>query len=231
MRLDKYLANSGVGTRSEVKRLIKDKRVKVNGEIVRSDSFNVDETKDVVLFDDLEVRYKKFYYILLNKPQGYVSAVIDNVYPPVMDLLPEFQFANLFPVGRLDVDTTGALLLTNNGDLAHKLLSPKSHVDKTYAVEVNKKLDPKLIEAFKNGIELDGELTLPADLVINSDQNAELTLHQGKFHQVKRMFKKFGYEVTKLSRKSFSFLTTEGLEIGEYRELTLEEEKKLERIV
>lgn len=231
MRLDKYLANSGVGSRSEVKRLIKDKRIKVNGELIRSESFNVDETKDVVLFDDLEVRYKKFYYVLLNKPQGYVSAVIDNVYPPVLDLLPEYQFANLFPVGRLDVDTTGALLLTNNGDLAHKLLSPKYHVDKTYAVEVDKKLDPRLIDAFKNGVELDNELTLPADLIIINDKNAELTIHQGKFHQVKRMFKKFGYEVTKLSRKSFSFLTTEGLKLGEYRELTLEEEKKLETIV
>ena len=231
MRLDKYLANSGVGSRSEVKRLIKDKRIKVNGELIRSESFNVDETKDVVLFDDLEVRYKKFYYVLLNKPQGYVSAVIDNVYPPVLDLLPEYQFANLFPVGRLDVDTTGALLLTNNGDLAHKLLSPKYHVDKTYAVEVDKKLDPRLIDAFKNGVELDNELTLPADLVIMNDKNAELTIHQGKFHQVKRMFKKFGYEVRKLSRKSFAFLTTEGLELGEYRELTLEEEKKLETIV
>ena len=231
MRLDKFLANSGVGSRSEVKRFIKDKRVKVNGEIVRSESFNVDETKDVVEFDETKVRYKKFYYILLNKPQGYVSAVIDNVYPPVLDLLPEYSFANLFPVGRLDVDTTGALLLTNNGDLAHKLLSPKYHVDKTYAVEVDKKLDSKLVEAFKNGVELDGELTLPADLVIINDKNAELTLHQGKFHQVKRMFKKFGYEVTKLSRKSFAFLTTEGLGLGEYRELTLEEEKKLETIV
>lgn len=231
MRLDKFLANSGVGSRSEVKRFIKDKRVKVNGEVVRSDSFNVDENKDSVFFDDLEVKYKEFYYILLNKPQGYVSAVIDNVYPPVLDLLPEYQFANLFPVGRLDVDTTGALLLTNNGDLAHKLLSPKYHVDKTYAVEVDKKLDPKLIEEFKKGIELDGELTLPADLVIIDDKTGELTIHQGKFHQVKRMFKKFGYEVTKLSRKSFAFLTVDDLELGEYRELTLEEENKLHGIV
>lgn len=231
MRLDKFLANSGVGSRSEVKHFIKDKRVKVNSEVVRSDSFNVDEKKDIVFFDDLEVRYKEFYYILLNKPQGYVSAVIDKVYPPVLDLLPEYRFANLFPVGRLDVDTTGALLLTNNGDLAHKLLSPKYHVDKTYAVEVDKKLDPKLIEAFKNGVELDGELTLPADLVIMNDKNAELTIHQGKFHQVKRMFKKFGYEVVKLSRKSFAFLTVDSLKLGEYRELTLEEENKLERIV
>ena len=227
MRLDKYLANSGVGTRSIVKRLIKDKRVKVNGEIVKSDSFNVDETKDIVLFDDLEVKYKEFYYILLNKPQGYVSAVIDNVYPPVTDLLPEYKFANLFPVGRLDVDTTGALLLTNDGDLAHKLISPKYHVDKEYAVEVDKKLDNSLIKEFKKGIILDGELTMPADLVIVDDRHATLTLHQGKFHQVKRMFKKFGYEVLSLKRIAFDFLTTDGLALGEYRELTPEEEERL----
>ena len=231
MRLDKFLANSGIGTRSEVKRFIKDKRVKVNGEIVRSDSFNVNESQDVVLFDDLEVKYKEFYYVLLNKPQGYVSAVIDNVYPPVLDLMPEYAFAKLFPVGRLDVDTTGVLLLTNDGDLAHKLISPKYHVDKVYAVEVDKKLDQKLIETFKNGIELDGELTLPADLVIINNKKAELTLHQGKFHQVKRMFKKFGYDVVKLERKAFAFLTTDGLGLGEYRELTSEEENKLKQIV
>lgn len=227
MRLDKYLANSGVGSRSEVKRLIKDKRVKVNGEIIRSDSFNVDEHKDIVLFDDLKVQYKEFYYILLNKPQGYVSAVIDNVYPPVTDLLEEYKFVNLFPVGRLDVDTTGALLLTNDGDLAHKLISPKYHVDKVYKVTVDKKIDPKLVELFKNGIELDEEKLMPADLVILNDKEAELTLHQGKFHQVKRMFKKFGYEVLTLERIAFDFLTTKGLALGEYRELTLEEENKL----
>ena len=231
MRLDKYLSNSGIGTRSEVKRLIKDKRIKVNGEIVHSDSFNVDENKDIVLFDDLEVKYKEFYYILLNKPQGYVSAVIDNVYPPVTDLLPEYSFAKLFPVGRLDVDTTGALLLTNDGELAHKLISPKYHVDKVYEVEVNKKIPGNLQEFFKNGIELDGELTLPADLKIVDDMHAELTLHQGKFHQVKRMFKKFGLEVVKLNRKAFAFLTVDDLELGEYRELTLEEENKLKSIV
>ena len=227
MRLDKFLANSGIGSRSEVKRIIKDKRIRVNGEIIKSDSFNVDETKDVVLFDETEIKYKKFYYVLLNKPQGYVSASTDNVYPPVTDLLPEYRFANLHTVGRLDVDTTGALLLTNNGDLTHKLISPKNKVDKVYEVEVDKKIDRNLKEIFKNGIELDGELTLPADLLIIDDKHAELTLHQGKFHQVKRMFKKFGYEVVKLNRKSFAGLTVEGLGLGEYRELTIEEEKGL----
>ena len=230
MRLDKFLANSGVGTRSEVKRLIKDKRVKVNGEIVKSDSFNVDETKDVVLFDDLEVKYKKFYYVLLNKPQGYVSAAIDIVYPPVTDLIPEYAFAKLNPVGRLDVDTTGVLLLTNDGDLAHKLISPKYHVDKVYEVEVDKKLDSKLVEVFKKGIELDGELTMPAGLIIMDDKHAELTLHQGKFHQVKRMFKKYEYNVLGLNRKAFAFLTVKDLKLGEHRELTLEEEKKLKSL-
>ena len=227
MRLDRFLANSGVGTRSEVKRLIEDKRVKVNGEIVRSDSFNVDETKDIVLFDDLEVKYKEFYYVLLNKTKGYVYAAIDNVYPPVTDLIPEYAFAKLNPVGRLDVDTTGVLLLTNDGDLAHKLISPKYHVDKVYEVEVDKKLDPKLIEAFKQGIELDGEMTLPAELIIKDDKHAELTLHQGKFHQVKRMFKKFGYNVLSLNRKIFAFLTVDDFKLGEHRELTLEEEMRL----
>lgn len=229
MRLDKFLANSGIGSRSVVKRYIKSKRVKVNGEIIKDDSFSVDETKDIVLFDDLEVKYKKFYYILLNKPQGYVSATIDNIYPPVTDLLPEYKFVKLFPVGRLDVDTTGALLLTNDGDLAHKLTSPKYHVNKVYEVEVDKKLNPKLISIFKNGIELDGELTLPADLVIINDKKAELTLHQGKFHQAKRMFKKFDYEVVSLSRKSFSFLKVDDLKLGEYRELSEEEEKLLKQ--
>ena len=227
MRLDKFLANSGIGSRSEVKRIIKDKRIKVNGEIIKSDSFNVNETKDVVLFDETEIKYKKFYYILLNKPQGYVSASTDNVYPPVTDLLPEYRFANLHTVGRLDVDTTGALLLTNNGDLTHKLISPKYKVDKVYEVEVDKKIARNLEEIFKNGIELDGELTLPADLLIIDDKHAELTLHQGKFHQVKRMFKKFGYEVVKLNRKSFAGLTVEDLGLGEYRELTKEEEEEL----
>lgn len=229
MRLDKFLANSGVGTRSEVKRLIKNKRVKVNGEIIKNDSFDVDETKDIVVFDDLEVKYKKFYYVLLNKPKGYVSATIDNVYPPVTDLIPEFAFAKLNPVGRLDVDTTGALLLTNDGDLAHKLISPKYHVDKVYEVEVDKKLDSKLIDLFKKGIELDGELTMPADLVLLNEKHSELTLHQGKFHQVKRMFKKFGYNVISLNRKAFSFLTVDDLALGEHRELTPEEEARLKQ--
>lgn len=231
MRLDRYLANSGVGTRSEVKKLIHKKLVTVNGILAKSDSLSIDENNDEVRVDGELIKYQEFYYVLINKPQGYVSAVEDNVYPPITDLIPEYDFAKLYPVGRLDVDTTGTLLLTNNGDLCHKLLSPKYHVDKTYFVTVEGIIKKSLIESFKNGIMLDNELTLPAELKIISDNEAELTIHQGKFHQVKRMFQTFGLKVIKLDRKSFAFLNHEDLSISEYRELTTEEVNKLIELV
>ena len=227
MRLDKYLANSGIGSRSEVKAFIKSKLVKVNGEVTKSESLNVEPGKDIVFFRDLEVEYKEFYYFLLNKPKGYVSATNDNVYPPVTDLLPEFSYLDLFPVGRLDVDTTGVLLITNDGELAHKLISPKYEVNKKYSVKVDNFLDKKLIKAFKDGVLLDGELTLPGELVILDKTTCELTIHQGKFHQVKRMFKLFGYDVIELDRKEFAGINHDGLKQGEYRELSKEEIIKL----
>ena len=169
--------------------------------------------------------------MLLNKPKGYVSACEDNVYPPVTDLISEYDFAKLFPVGRLDVDTTGTLLLTNDGKLCHRLLSPKYHVDKTYKVKTDYDIKNELIEAFEKGIMLDNELTLPAKLKIISNREAELTIHQGKFHQVKRMFLKYSLKVMELDRKSFAFLNHEDLEIGEYRELNKDEVQKLKDIV
>lgn len=231
MRLDKYLANSGIGTRSEVKTLVKKKLIKVNGEIIKSPSINVDENKDVVTYDDQPVIYKEFYYVLLNKPKGYVSAVEDNLHPPVTDLVSEFAFANLFPVGRLDIDTTGTLLLTNDGDLCHKLLAPKYHVDKTYSVTTDLEISSRLVKKFKEGIILDGELTLPGDLVILDANHAELTIHQGKFHQVKRMFQHFGLKVLELDRKTFAFLDSRGLELGQYRELEDKEIESLKALV
>lgn len=231
MRLDRYLANSGLGTRSEVKAFIKKKIVKVDGEIARTGSLIIDENVNKVYVNDELVEYREFHYVLLNKPEGYVSAVEDNVYPPVTDLVPEYSFAKLFPVGRLDVDTTGTLLLTNNGTLCHKLLAPKYHVDKTYYVETDRDIDPKMIHAFKEGIELDGEKTLPGELVILDKRKAELTIHQGKFHQVKRMFQHFGLMVIKLDRKSFAFLNHEGIEKGQYRVLSDEEIEQLLEIV
>lgn len=231
MRLDKYLANSGIGSRSEVKQYIRKGRIKVDDEIVKSSSLNIDENKNKIYFDDVLVDYHEFYYVLLNKPKGYVSACEDNVYPPVTDLIPEYDFAKLFPVGRLDVDTTGTLLLTNDGKLCHRLLSPKYHVDKTYHVITDYDIKEEMIKDFEEGIILDGELTLPAKLTILGKREAELTIHQGKFHQVKRMFLKYSLKVMELDRKSFAFLNHEDLEIGEYRELNKDEVQKLKDIV
>ena len=231
MRLDKFLANSGIGSRSEVKNYIRKGRIKVDGEIAKSSSINIDENINKISFDDEIIDYHEFYYVLINKPKGYVSAVTDNVYPPVTDLVTEYQFAKLFPVGRLDVDTTGTLLLTNDGKLCHRLLSPKYHVDKTYHVITDYDIKEEMIKDFEEGIILDGELTLPAKLTILGKREAELTIHQGKFHQVKRMFLKYSLKVMELDRKSFAFLNHEDLEIGEYRELNKDEVQKLKDIV
>ena len=231
MRLDKFLANSGIGSRSEVKNYIRKGRIKVDGEIAKSSSINIDENINKISFDDEIIDYHEFYYVLINKPKGYVSAVTDNVYPPVTDLVTEYQFAKLFPVGRLDVDTTGTLLLTNDGKLCHRLLSPKYHVDKTYHVITDYDIKEEMIKDFEEGIILDGELTLPAKLTILGKREAELTIHQGKFHQVKRMFLKYSLKVMELDRKSFAFLNHEDLKIGEYRELSKDEVQKLKDIV
>lgn len=223
MRLDRYLSNSGIGTRKEVKQYIKKGLVKVNDKIIAQDSFNVDEYQDDIYFQDEKIEYHEFYYVLLNKPQGYVSATNDNVYPPVTDLVSEFAFAKLFPVGRLDVDTTGTLLLTNNGTLCHRLLAPKFHVDKKYFVETDYKIQSHLIEAFEKGIILDDEMTLPAKLEIIDDTHAYLTIHQGKFHQVKRMFEYINNKVIYLKRMEIKDIKLdENLKPGEYKEINLD---------
>lgn len=231
MRLDRFLANSGLGTRKEVKNYIKKGYIKVNDQIIKSDSFDIDEYQDEIYYLDEIIEYHKFYYVLLNKPQGYVSATNDNVYPPVTDLVSEYSFANLFPVGRLDVDTTGTLLLTNDGTLCHQLLSPKYHVDKKYFVTTDYPIKKEMVEAFKKGILLDGELTLPGNLEIIDETHAYLTIHQGKFHQVKRMFSYFGLMVISLDRTEFAFLNCNNLERGQYRLLTKDEIKELQLLV
>lgn len=230
MRLDKYLASAGKGTRRTVKEYIKKGQVTINDQTIRDDSYQVDETNDVVTLFSEVVDYQKFYYILLNKPEGYVSATTDKIYPPVTDLVSEYDFANIVPVGRLDVDTTGVLLLTNDGQLNHRLLAPKFHVDKTYYIETDFPIDKKMIAAFKEGIILDGEKTLPGALEIIDEKKAYLTIHQGKFHQVKRMFQYFSLKVLTLDRVKFAFLTYEGLNRGEYRLLNKEEIYKLKKL-
>lgn len=220
MRLDKYLSNAGIGTRKQVKQIIKDGHVVVDSKIVLDYSSEVNFHSKIYVNDKL-VNFKEYYYVLLNKPKGYISATYDNYHKVVLDLIPEFKIYNLAPVGRLDIDTTGVLLLTNNGTLSHALLSPKKHVNKEYLAEVNHPLVPTLIDEFKNGITLDdGYKCLPAELKIIDNFHAKITINEGKFHQIKRMFKTFDYEVIELQRTKFDELTCDGLKIGEYRELT-----------
>lgn len=232
MRLDKYLADMQIGSRKEVKAFIKKGLVTVNEQVIKSDKFQVDETKDIVKFEEEVIRYQKEFYYLLNKPQGVISATIDDYEETVLDLFSDEDYReDLFPVGRLDKDTEGLLLITNDGALSHRLLSPKRHVPKEYYVEVKGCLTKEDQEKMAAGLKIDGgEICLPADLKIlavdESSQcsSAQLILHEGKFHQVKRMMQACGKTVTYLQRIRMGNLTLpEDLSLGEYRSLTAEE--------
>ena len=227
MRLDKFLSNNGFGSRNDVKLLIKKQNVYINDTLIKQADYSFEPTKDIVKVNDQIVKYKEFYYFLLNKPKGYISATEDYKQNTVLDLLPEYSHLDLFPVGRLDKDTTGTLLITNDGQLAHALLSPKKHVDKVYIATLDKDIPSSIINDFEKGIILDNELTLPAKLEILEHNVAKVTLHQGKYHQVKRMFSHFGLEVIELHREKFAFLTVDNIPLGTYRELTLEEEQQI----
>ena len=227
MRLDKFLSNNGFGSRKDVKLLIKKQNVYINDTLIKQADYSFEPTKDIVKVNDQIVKYKEFYYFLLNKPKGYISATEDYKQNTVLDLLPEYSHLDLFPIGRLDKDTTGTLLITNDGQLAHALLSPKKHVDKVYIATLDKDIPSSIINDFEKGIILDNELTLPAKLEILEHNVAKVTLHQGKYHQVKRMFSHFGLEVIELHREKFAFLTVDNIPLGTYRELTLEEEQQI----
>lgn len=230
MRLDKFLKEVGLGSRSEVKKIIKEKLISVNGKIITSSDLNIDENHDLILFKGNKLHYQEFYYFLLNKPQGYLSATEDKNQPTILDFFKDYQHLNLFPVGRLDKDTTGVLIITNDGDLAHNLISPKYHVDKVYIATLDKEVDINIKDIFENGILLDNELTLPCKLEKLSNNICKVTLHQGKYHQVKRMFEYFGYKVIKLHREKFAFLSLDQLKSGEFRPLSNIEIKKLKEM-
>jgi 16S rRNA pseudouridine516 synthase len=235
MRIDKFLSNMGFGSRKEVKILLKSKAVEVNGEMVRDPKIHVHAENDEVTVGGEPVEYTEFIYLLMNKPPGVISATEDKYDQTVIDLLEDNEkHFEPFPVGRLDKDTEGFLLLTNDGKLAHELLSPKKHVDKTYFAEVSGEVTEEDVEAFKRGVMLeDGYTTKPAHLVIlNSGavSEIELTITEGKFHQVKRMFESVGKEVTYLKRLSMGPLELDpGIELGHYRHLTEEELDKLKQ--
>ena len=231
LRLDKMLAHCGYGSRKEVKSYIRKGEVIVNGEIIRDDDYKVDSDKDEVIVFDENVNYHELVYIILNKPEGVVSATYDPHKETVSDLVSEYASYKVFPVGRLDIDTTGLLLITNDGMLCHNLLAPKSHVDKKYYVEFDGEFKEEYYESFKNGITLDdGYVTLPGNIEITGEQKAIVTIHEGKFHQVKRMFLALNMKVTHLKRITFgSLLLDENLKEGEYRLLTEQEVTMLKK--
>ncbi|MDE7095678.1 MAG: rRNA pseudouridine synthase [Anaeroplasmataceae bacterium] len=231
MRLDKLLAHMGYGSRKEVKTFIRKGYVLVNGETVYDDDAKVDEENDEILILNESVEYQKQIYLLLNKPKGYVSATFDPKEPTVLDLIEENQ-KGLFPVGRLDKDTTGFLLITNDGKLAHELLSPKHHVAKTYELTFTGEFKETYLEQFKEGIVLeDGYLCKPADFTLLEPHKGRITIYEGKFHQIKRMMQALGMEVTSLKRLSFGNLELpKDLEEGKYRPLQKEEIELLRAI-
>ena len=235
MRLDKLLAHSGLGTRKEVKKLLKKKVVEVNEKIIVDPKTHVDPDVDNVTIGGDPILYQEFVYFMLNKPQGVISATEDMVHETVVDLLePQDSLQEPHPVGRLDIDTEGLLILTNDGKLTHRLLSPKHHVDKTYYAEVDGLMTEDDIETFQKGITLVDEfeeyVTMPAVLKIletNEEvgtSKVEITIQEGKFHQVKRMVQSVGKTVTYLKRLSMGELKLDPmLELGAYRPLTEDE--------
>lgn len=229
-RLDKVISNLGYGSRKDVKSFVKKGIVEVDGIVVKDNGMLVDPEKSIIKINGEELLYRKYIYLMMNKPDGVISATHDNRDETVIDLLAlDHQVFEPFPVGRLDKDTVGLLLLTNDGELNHRLISPKWHVDKIYYAKINKKVDEKDITAFKNGITLDdGYKCLEAKLEIltSTDEGSEvrITIQEGKFHQVKRMFEAVDKKVVYLKREEFGGLLLDpDLEEGEYRELTDEE--------
>jgi 16S rRNA pseudouridine516 synthase len=229
MRLDNFLNKALNVSRSEASKIIKSKKIQVNGEVVVKKDYYIDEQKDIIKYNDEILEYKEFIYIMLNKPKGYLSATKDLKDKTVIDLLNINR--EVFPVGRLDKDTEGLMLLTNNGKYAHLLTSPNHHVIKKYYVEIMHPVTEEEINLFCNGLEIrDGKdelyITKEAKLEVINDLSCYVYIHEGKFHQIKRMFEKIDNKVTYLKRVKFGEIELDpSLELGQYRELTIEEIK------
>lgn len=219
-RIDKLLVQGGVGSRRDVQKIIRDGRVQINGEICKKPETKVNENSDEIAVDGQAVNCEKYVYIMMNKPAGVVSATVDNRDKTVIDILPrEMKRNGLFPAGRLDKDTEGLLIITNDGDFAHRMLSPKKHVDKTYIAELDKPITEEIVRKFKDGVIFaDGTKCLSAKLEIGESVDKRIgivTICEGKFHQVKKMFEVFGIKVVHLKRISVGQLYLDGnLPIG-----------------
>ena len=222
IRLDSYIQKSLDISRKDAKALIKSKQISVNGSICLKDDIKINEAVDIVFWGEKKLIYEQFVYYMLNKPQGVISATQDNFQKTVVDLIDTKK--EIFPIGRLDIDTTGLLILTNDGELSHELLSPNHHVDKVYNVELDGEIDSEKVKLLEAGIPLDGKITKEAKIEILNKNRCNITIHEGKFHQVKRMFKYVGLNVISLKRISFGPLKLDNnLALGEYRHLTNDE--------
>ena len=230
MRLDKFIVEAGLATRTEVSKYAKAGAISVNGVVVRRASGHIDPVTDRVTLHGKEVIWREFTYIMLNKPDGYVSATDDGKFPTVVELLPEeLQRIGLFPCGRLDKNTLGLMLLTNNGPLAHKLLSPKNHVDKKYRFTVKFPINESDVAKLQSGVDIGGYVTAPCKVEMIDEKNGFITLTEGKYHQIKLMAEAVHNQITYLERVSFGpLLLDTSLARGEWRHLTAEEESALE---
>ncbi len=226
MRIEKYLADMSLGTRNDIKKLIREQRITVNGQIVTKAGLQVSET-DEIRVDGNIVTYINYEYYLLNKPAGYLCTLDDS--PNVCQLV-NSRRKDLFPVGRLDKDTEGVIIITNDGQLAHHLISPRSNINKTYYVETDKPIAENAAEIFAQGIRFAEFTSLPAEYKPLSETSGLITIQEGKYHQVKRMFEHIGTTVTYLNRIRFAFLEAEDLAKGEYRPLTDQEIEKLKAL-
>lgn len=225
IRIDKLISNQTNYSRKEIKNLIKQKRIKINNIVIDKSDIKVEENKDIILVDDKELTYKKYVYLILNKPKGYISSTEDKINKTVIDLVPEkYQHRNLFPAGRLDKDTTGLILITDDGAFAHNILSPKKHIKKTYKVVIDKEITEEMIDLFKRGLPLKDEICKEAVLEKIDSNTGIVILTEGKYHQIKRMFKYFDSEVIELQRIGLgNYYLTNNFKEKECKELTEEE--------
>lgn len=228
-RIDAIISMQTEYSRKDVKKLISQKRVYVNGEFVSKSDIKIDEEKDVISIDGKEINIQKNIYLILNKPMGYISATEDRRMPTVLDLIDEkYIHRELFPAGRLDKDTTGLMIITDDGNFAHNILSPKKHIKKIYEVTIDIPTTEKMVQDFKEGIDLNDGKCKTAIMQITGEYTANVTLTEGRYHQIKRMFGCFGAKVTKLHRVQMGNLKLPtNLKLGESRELTEEELEKI----
>ena len=232
-RIDKVIASQTKYSRKDVKELVRNKRVVVNGIIISKPDIKVDSAKDVILVDGEELKVKKYVYLMLNKPKGYISATVDRDMQTVLDLIPQkYSNRDLFPAGRLDKDTTGLMLITDDGKFAHDILSPKKHIKKLYNVTIDIPVSEEMVLGFKEGVRLNDGECKSALLEITGEYTGKVTLTEGRYHQIKRMFGCFGSKVLELERVGMgNFLLPADLAVGECREFTEEELNLLKELL